>query len=236
MIDCKVIFKRKMDKTNQTIYVWDGKIHEFFQNLITHKTTSLEGRLFEWKFQDIEIFQIFEINYSLYDKSRWGYLYHTSYYLSDTWTYEEYVPTYELDKDFEPEEEDITNQFIIQYIANKWKRIQDEKRKITMSYDENKQNLIFNNKSIDISWDSIYQVVSRILLKSWEESVSIMEIASDYYGVDNPNEKERKSVKNAFDYGNKKIVKAWVEDFFWITEKTIRCNYFSSLKNSNQQI
>lgn len=226
----KVILKRYSDKHSSNLFIEEDLVKNFLVDLRNKKFWTLGWRILFWKIQDIDILQIFEINYDYFSKKHWYMLElwprHGKY-----WDNQEYIEAYTFDPNFEPIEKDITTELIL----NNHLSITSPKDTISkikeITYSESRGILYFDSVPFDISGSSQFQTILRIFLNKEEDIVDIADIANEYSWLPNAPEKERKKVINSIQYINTKIKKKFnIEELIWISEKALKSNFLITLK------
>lgn len=229
----KVIIKRQSDKYPSKMYISEEYVYSFLKDIKEKNFWTLWGKIVFWKVKDIDLLQIFEINY---DSTEGG----TSWFLFNVWAFNwrywdhaEFCDAFDFDSSFLPEERDVTTELISKYCLS---RNIDKKEKVkikSISYCDDTQKLIFDGVEFDLSGNTKYKEIIRLFFEAWQNNVDLADIANEYTWLDNAPENERKWIRNSVEYFNRKIEEEFeIKELIWIGEKALRNSFPVVLKDS----
>lgn len=231
----KILLKRKTDEKIITIFETDSLVKQFIQDIKRNSFWVLQGRILKWKLDELDIFQILDINYDFYDRKR-GYMIYAEVTDSNYGTYTDSFSASDMYDGFIPEEHDITRNILMDYYISNLSPTTLEPKIKRVIYDKELQVLLFDDESYSLKESSIYLQIAKIFFESWKTEVKLSLFCDDIETRFHQLELSEWKIRAHINYFNKQIDrKFWIKDLIRVSDKALNNSFPVILKNSESQ-
>ncbi len=228
----KILFKRFSDKKIETFFESEENTKRFLIDLKELSFWVLHWKIFKWKAEDMELLQIYDINYD-FDDPKWWPVYNIWAFNGDIWPNHEYISAFEFDRDFYPEEKDITRDLLVRYYRTNEYKSENEVVIKKVIYDSSIKKMFFDDMPFDMSSSSSYITIARMFFDNWWEEIWLWEITSDFTGNSDDLEKQMKSARWYIHHFNRIIEKEFnISELIRVEEKALHNTFPVILKDS----